>query len=324
MNFKDVFSVGIISFLIVMACAPLVIPYLRNLKFGQTVREEGPKSHLAKNGTPTMGGVMMIFSILITSIAYTYFLDKKLNMQLLIAILCTLGFGFVGFIDDYIKVVMKRSLGLRAYQKILGQVFLAFFVSYYSFFNFSMHGKLLIPFIKNFSIDLGYLYIPFVAIVIIAIVNSVNLTDGLDGLSSGVTIMVTLFFVFFSIKFNNSVVGIISASLLGSCVGFLKYNKYPAKVFMGDTGSMALGGAVAALAVLTGTTLFIPIVGGIYFAESLSVIIQVISFKTTGKRIFKMSPIHHHFELCGWKETKVVRVFWTTALVLALIGIFAI
>lgn len=306
------------SALIVIALAPIVIPKLREMKFGQTVRTEGPQSHLAKNGTPTMGGVMMIASILVSTLVFT-----GINFFTLIALISTIGFGLVGFLDDYIKVVKKRSLGLTPKQKIFGQVSLAVLIPLLQVIFKPEMTKLVLPFFKT-TIDLGVLYIPFMAFVIIGTVNAVNLTDGLDGLSSSITIIVSIFFTAISLAMGLIEVSIFSVSVIGACLGFLVFNRYPAKVFMGDTGSMALGGAVVAMATLTNMTLLIPIVGGIYFAEALSVIIQVVSFKTRQKRVFKMAPLHHHFEQCGWKETKVVKNFCLTAVVLLAIGFISV
>ena len=306
------------SALIVIALAPIVIPKLREMKFGQTVRTEGPQSHLAKNGTPTMGGVMMIASILVSTLVFT-----GINFFTLIALISTIGFGLVGFLDDYIKVVKKRSLGLTPKQKIFGQVSLAVLIPLLQVIFKPEMTKLVLPFFKT-TIDLGVLYIPFMAFVIIGTVNAVNLTDGLDGLSSSITIIVSIFFTAISLAMGLIEVSIFSVSVIGACLGFLVFNRYPAKVFMGDTGSMALGGAVVAMATLTNMTLLIHIVGGIYFAEALSVIIQVVSFKTRQKRVFKMAPLHHHFEQCGWKETKVVKNFCLTAVVLLAIGFISV
>ena len=233
------------------------------------------------------------------------------------------GFGFVGFLDDFIKIKMKRSLGLKAYQKIILQFALALFVSYYQYSASPSATQIMIPF-TDYIINLGPLYVPIMMFVIIGTVNAVNLTDGLDGLASGITLIVSIFFMLLAISVGNSDVAILAAATGGACLGFLGFNSYPAKVFMGDTGSMALGGAVVSFAVLTNSVLLIPIVGGIYFAEAISVIIQVTSFRLTGKRVFKMAPIHHHFEQCGWPETRVVFVFWIATVVLAWIGIIAV
>ena len=309
---------AIIGFLIVVILGPIFIPMLTKFKFGQTVRDDGPQTHLQKNGTPTMGGVIMIIAILITGLT-----RAKIDKDLLVGLICITGFGLVGFLDDFIKIKMKRSLGLKAYQKIILQFALALFVSYYQYSASPSATQLMVPF-TDIVINLGPLYVPIMMFVIIGTVNAVNLTDGLDGLASGVTLIVSIFFMMLAISVGNSDVGILAAATGGACLGFLGFNSYPAKVFMGDTGSMALGGAVVAFAVLTNSVLLIPIVGGIYFAEAISVIIQVASFKLTGKRVFKMAPIHHHFEQCGWPETRVVFVFWITTVVLAWIGIIAV
>jgi phospho-N-acetylmuramoyl-pentapeptide-transferase len=319
----QVIRVITVSFLIVLFLGPVVIPLLRKLKVGQSIREEGPKSHLVKSGTPTMGGVLIILGIIISISTSGYYTKETIAVTFFIV-----GFGLIGFIDDYIKVVLKRNLGLKAYQKILGQLIFAVILALYGS-KYSVNGtKLIIPFVNGY-IDLGILYIPFVVFVVLGIVNAVNLTDGLDGLNTGVTLIVMAAFSLVAnslISTNESYRGIamISAAVSGSCLGFLKHNAHPAKVFMGDTGSLALGGAVASVAVLTNLILVIPIIGGIYFAEALSVIIQVTHFKRTKKRIFKMAPLHHHFEMCGWKETKVVGVFWLVTVILAFIGIYSI
>ena len=309
---------AIIAFLIVVTLGPIFIPMLAKFKFGQTVRDDGPQTHLLKNGTPTMGGVLMIIAILITGLT-----RAQINKDLLVGLICITGFGFVGFLDDFIKIKMKRSLGLKAYQKIVLQFALAFFVAYYQYSASPSATQIMIPF-TDYIINLGSLYVPIMMFIIIGTVNAVNLTDGLDGLASGVTLIVSIFFMMLAISVSNNDVAILAAATGGACLGFLGFNSYPAKVFMGDTGSMALGGAVVAFAVLTNSVLLIPIVGGIYFAEALSVIIQVLSFKLTGKRVFKMAPIHHHFEQCGWPETRVVFIFWIATVVLAWIGIIAV
>ena len=318
LGIRELTFTAMIGFLIVIILGPIFIPMLARFKFGQTVRDEGPQSHLAKNGTPTMGGVMMIVAILITGLT-----RATISKGLIVGLICIVGFGFVGFLDDFIKIKMKRSLGLKAYQKIILQFALALYIAYYQYSASPSATQLVIPF-TNHIINLGIWYIPFMMIFIIGTVNAVNLTDGLDGLASGVTLIVSCFFVLFAVSISNSDVAILAAATAGACLGFLGFNSYPAKVFMGDTGSMALGGAVVAFAVLTNSVLLIPIVGGIYFVEAISVIIQVASFKLTGKRVFKMAPIHHHFEQCGWPETRVVFVFWITTVVLAWIGIIAV
>lgn len=307
------------SFIITLILGPIFIPLLRKLKIGQNVREEGPKTHLKKSGTPTMGGIIILIALVITVLT-----SGLLNRDMYVLLLSTFGFGIIGFIDDYIKVVKKRSLGLRAYQKLIGQIILAIILAIYQSSTSVLGTKLIVPFLKNHYLDLGPLYVPFIAFVVVATVNSVNLTDGLDGLASGVTLIILSFFGLVAMNFGMESISIFSTTLAGACLGFLIHNAYPAKVFMGDTGSMALGGAVSAIAILLNLPLIIPIVGGIYFVEALSVIIQVTSFKLTGKRVFLMSPLHHHFEQKGWKETKVVAVFWIVTVILCLIGIVSV
>lgn len=319
----QIIRVIIVSFLIALFLGPVVIPILTRLKVGQSIREEGPKSHYKKSGTPTMGGIIIVFSVIISVFTSGYY-----TREIWAALFFMVGFGLIGFIDDYIKVVQKRNLGLKAYQKILIQFIFALLLAIYGS-KYSAYGtKLIIPF-ANAYIDLGVLYIPFVLFVVLGTVNAVNLTDGLDGLSTGVTLIVMAAFSLItnSMKEISPIfegISIISAAVAGACLGFLKHNANPAKVFMGDTGSLALGGAVAAVAVISNTVLLIPIIGGIYFAEALSVIIQVLHYKRTKRRIFKMAPLHHHFEMSGWKETKVVSVFWIITVILAFIGIYSV
>lgn len=318
LGFKELTLTAIIAFVLVMAMGPIVVPFLHKFKFGQTVRDDGPQSHFKKNGTPTMGGVMMIISILITTL-----LRAKLSTEILMALLCMFGFGMVGFIDDFIKIKMTRSLGLTAIQKIVLQVALALIISMYKFKTIGSGVQFVVPF-SQAGINIGIFYIPVMLVVILGTVNAVNLTDGLDGLASGITAIVSTFFVLFAFVIaNNAGISQMAAATLGACIGFMWFNVNPAKVFMGDTGSMALGGAVTAFALFTNSVLIIPIVGGIYFAEALSVIIQVLYYKKTKKRIFKMAPLHHHYEQCGWPETKVVFIFWIVSVVLAWIGVVA-
>lgn len=318
-EYIDIFRTISISFLITLILGPIIIPMLRKLKIGQSVRDDGPQTHLKKSGTPTMGGIIIFMALVLTVLT-----SGMLNKDMYILLISTFGFGLIGFIDDYIKVVKRRSLGLKAYQKLIGQVILATMLAIYQSSTSVLGTKLIIPFLNNQYLDLGILYIPFIAFVVVGTVNSVNLTDGLDGLASGVTLIVLSFFGLVALNWRADSVTIFSTALAGACLGFLIHNAHPAKVFMGDTGSMALGGAVSAIAILLNIPLIIPIVGGIYFIEALSVIIQVTSYKLTGKRVFLMSPLHHHFEQKGWKETKVVAVFWTATVILCLIGIFSL
>lgn len=319
----------LVSCLIVVLLGPILIPFLKKIKAGQSIREEGPQSHIkTKTGTPTMGGLMIILGVLIASLTSGNF-TKEIGISMFIMI----GFGLVGFIDDYIKVVLKRNLGLTASQKIIGQMLFALILAFYGA-KYSIDGtKLIIPFTTTY-IDLGIFYIPFTVFVILGIVNGVNLTDGLDGLNSGVTLIVMAAFALIASSFAhilpNAVdkryysIMIVACAVSGACLGFLAHNSHPAKIFMGDTGSLALGGAVAAVSVVSSLVLVVPIIGGVYLAEVLSDIIQVTYYKKTKKRIFKMAPLHHHFEMCGWKETKVVAVFWIASVILAFIGIYSI
>lgn len=317
-GFRSIAITVLMSYILVMVMGPFLIPVLHKMKFGQTVRDDGPQSHLKKNGTPTMGGVM--FMVAITAVTL---LRAGINANVLMALLCMLGFGLIGLMDDLVKIKMTRSLGLTAKQKILLQVILAFVVSYYQYKVVGDGSQFIVPFVQA-EINIGIAYIPFMMIVVLGTVNAVNLTDGLDGLASGITAIVALFFTIFAfIVVQNVEISQFAAATLGACIGFMWFNVNPAKVFMGDTGSMALGGAVTAFALFTNSALLIPIVGGIYFAEALSVIIQVLYFKKTRKRVFKMAPLHHHYEQCGWPETKVVFIFWLVAALLAIIGVVA-
>ncbi len=309
----------LIAFVISAALGPVMIPFLRKVKAGQTVREEGPESHLKKTGTPTMGGIIILAAITVTSLIYV-----KEYPKIMPILFSTLGFGLIGFIDDYIKVVLKRSMGLRAWQKMLLQFIVTAVFAYYvvNVLNISLSMK--IPFFPGKYLDLGILNVPFLFFVMIATVNGTNFTDGLDGLATSVTILVATFFSVVAVGTGSGIEPITCATV-GALLGFLLFNVHPASVFMGDTGSLALGGFVAAAAYMMQMPLFIVIVGFIYLIEVVSVILQVSYFKLTGgKRIFKMAPIHHHFELCGWKETKVVAVFAIVTAVLCLVALLGI
>lgn len=292
----------------------IMIPILKSLHAGQSIREDGPQSHLVKSGTPTIGGLIFLASVILVTL-----ITANLKLSVLMILFSTLAFGTVGFIDDYIKVVKKRNLGLRAYQKLLLQILTAVILIIYQYNSKNMGTDLYIPFLKDYR-SIGFLYVPFIIFVIVGTVNSVNLTDGLDGLSSSVTIICLLFFNVVAVKFQRYEIAFFCLALAGALIGFLFFNKYPAKVFMGDTGSLALGGSISAIALLLNVPLILPIAGGIYFIETLSVIIQVISFKTRGKRVFLMSPLHHHFEHKGWHERKVVAVFSLVELILCIIS----
>ncbi|WP_071027227.1 phospho-N-acetylmuramoyl-pentapeptide-transferase [Peptoniphilus raoultii] len=303
-----------LALVISLIAGKFFIPLLRRIKAGQSIREDGPKSHMIKTGTPTIGGLIFLTSMLITNLIF-----NKINLTLVLLIFATFAFGLVGFIDDYIKVVKKRNLGLTAIQKLSLQILVSLVLIFFQYYSSSLENHVYVPIIKKF-ISFGVFYIPFILFVIVGTVNSVNITDGLDGLSSGVTIICLGFFAICAYKFNNMEIFKFSIILIGALLGFLYFNKYPAKVFMGDTGSLALGGAVSAIAVLLNIPLILPVAGGIYFIETLSVIIQVISFKTRGKRVFLMSPLHHHFEQKGWKEQKVVWTFYLAEGIFCLIS----
>ena len=307
----------IIAFAISALLGPVVIPFLRKLKVGQTERKE-LESHLKKNGTPTMGGIMILASIIITSLFYVKDYPKIIPI-----ILKTVGFGVIGFLDDYLKVVLRRSDGLLAWQKMILQIIVTGVFAVYMVKYSGVALTMLIPFSGGKYLDLGWLAIPVLFFAVVGTVNGTNFTDGLDGLASSVTIMVATFFSVVAIG-TNAGIAPITCAVVGALLGFLLFNVYPASVFMGDTGSLALGGFVVSTAYMMQMPLFILIVGLIYLVEVLSVIIQVTYFKKTGgKRIFRMAPIHHHFELGGWSETRVVAVFSITTAILCLIALLA-
>ncbi|MCL1913926.1 MAG: phospho-N-acetylmuramoyl-pentapeptide-transferase [Eubacteriaceae bacterium] len=321
----------LMSFSIVIAITPRAIEYLHHIRFGQAVREVGPVTHYKKAGTPTMGGVVIIVSIAAASLIASAGADSSL----VFAVIVTTIFGLVGFLDDYIKIIQKRSipnergvsassLGLRPIHKLLMQLSIATALAVYAAYHPSIGTKILIPFTSYFF-DLGLLFIPFAVIVIVAVINAVNFTDGLDGLASGVTMIVFIFFFVAAMSNGMASMGLFAAAVIGACLGFLAFNFNPAKLFMGDTGSMALGGAVSAISILTRTELFILIAGLIYAVELVSVAIQVSFYKMTkGKRFFKMAPIHHHFELLGWEETRIVMIFWIFTAVCVLVSMLSL
>ncbi len=312
-----------VSFALVYFITPRIIPHLRKLKFGQIVREEGPQTHKSKSGTPTMGGVAIVAGL---GLSYLLFVEKNINS--VVFMLVTIGFGAVGFIDDYIKVVKKRNLGLRAFQKLIGQFLFALLLVGYQYQFGALKDGIYIPLI-NQILYLGWFYLPFAFVVVVGIVNSVNLTDGLDGLASGVTI-IYLSCYFLILLVLKDIIGIdqiyflLIGTLVGALVAFLCYNWFPAKIFMGDVGSLAIGGAVASLCILTGTLIIFPVVGLVYFAETISVVMQVGYYKRTGKRIFLMSPLHHHYEQKGFKETQVVKGFLKASLAFGFLAIILV
>ena len=324
MDYFDTVIPVLLSFSISIVLCPVVIPFLRRLKFGQYVREDGPRSHLKKAGTPTMGGLIILISVVVTSSLYLQ--DYPEILPILFA---TVGFGLIGFLDDYIKVVMRRSLGLRAWQKLVLQFGVTVIFAYYYTEHLHYEMQMLIPFTGGIaagsyiSLPAG-VFLPFLLFVMVGTVNGTNFTDGLDGLASSVTLLVAVFFTVVAIG-TGSTAAPVCAAVAGALMGFLVFNVYPASVFMGDTGSLALGGFVASTALLLKMPLYILIVGVIYLVEVLSVILQVGYFKIThGKRIFKMAPIDHHFEQSGWSETKVVAVFSIVTALFCLIALAAL
>lgn len=324
MDYFDTVIPVLLSFSISIILCLVVIPFLKRLKFGQYVREDGPRSHLKKAGTPTMGGLIILISVAATSSLYL-----RDYPEILPILFSTVGFGLIGFLDDYIKVVMRRSLGLRAWQKLVLQFGVTVIFAYYYTEQLHYEMQMLIPFTggiatgRYISLPIG-LFLPFLFFVMVGTVNGTNFTDGLDGLASSVTLLVAVFFTVVAIG-TGSTAAPVCAAVAGALMGFLVFNVYPASVFMGDTGSLALGGFVASTALLLKMPLYILIVGAIYLIEVLSVILQVGYFKIThGKRIFKMAPIHHHFEQSGWSETKVVAVFSIVTALFCLIALAAL
>lgn len=313
-----IFSI-LMGFLVAALSLPLLIPFLRRLKFGQSIREEGPKAHMKKTGTPTMGGLAIIFAIVVSTLVMVFkFTEPTFKTYLLLLIL--VGFGLLGFLDDFIKVALKRNLGLTSLQKLIGQIVIAA-IFYIVYMNQGLPTTVSIP-LTDISIDLGWGYLLFVVFWLVGFSNAVNLTDGLDGLVSGTSAIAFGAFAILAWNIGEYEVAIFSVVVVGAVLGFLVFNAHPAKVFMGDTGSLALGGAIATVAILTKLEILLIIIGFVFVMETLSVIIQVISFKTTGKRVFKMSPLHHHYELSGWSEWKVVSTFWSVGLLCAILAIY--
>lgn len=312
---SEQWGMALAAFVVCAALGPVLIPFLHKLKFGQSIRECGPESHQKKSGTPTMGGMMIMAGVLAAVLVV-----GKLTPGVMIALFLTLGHCVIGFLDDFIKVVMKRNLGLTAKQKMALQLAMAAAYIYYAETH-NMATAVWVPGL-NAQVDIGQVYYFFVILLLVGTTNAVNLTDGLDGLVSFVTLPVVIAFGCIATALGQPDLAGFAMALFGGCAGFLVYNHHPAKVFMGDTGSLALGGGIAALALLTKTELLLVLLGGVYVAETLSVIIQVSYFKYSGgKRIFRMSPLHHHFELGGWKETKVVAVFTAVSCLLAVLSL---
>ncbi|NLI90782.1 MAG: phospho-N-acetylmuramoyl-pentapeptide-transferase [Peptococcaceae bacterium] len=323
------FTIGI-ALLVSLLVGPFLIPVLRVLKFGQSIRDEGPQRHLAKAGTPTIGGLIFLIGILA---AVLFMAERPYSLGIVTLLGITFGFGLVGFLDDFLKVVRKKNLGLRAKQKLAAEFLLALILAGVSAVFLGRGTVIGIPF-TTIQIDLGFYYYPLVALVVVSATNAVNLTDGLDGLAAGCTVFAAIGYIMISVlayktgllkgvAVHSSDLAVFAAALTGGCLGFLRFNLHPARVFMGDCGSLALGGALAGLAILSKSELVLIILGGVYVLETLSVAIQVISFQTRGKRVFRMSPVHHHFELGGWSENKVVTVFWTAAALFAVLGVYS-
>ncbi|SDC35120.1 phospho-N-acetylmuramoyl-pentapeptide-transferase [Shouchella lonarensis] len=319
MEERTLLFVLLLSFAAAVLLLPLFIPFLRRLKFGQSIREEGPKSHHKKTGTPTMGGIVIVLAVFITTL-FIGFVFSSFSEELWLLLLVTLGYGIVGFLDDYLKVIRKHNLGLTSKQKLVGQLVIAA-LFYAGLLYIGLDTTISIPG-TTVMIELGWFYAVLVVVMLIAGSNAVNLTDGLDGLLAGTGAIAFGAFAILAWSVELFDTALFAAAIVGSVLGFLVFNAHPAKVFMGDTGSLALGGAIAAIAILTKMELMLIVIGGVFVIETLSVIIQVISFKTTGRRVFKMSPLHHHYELCGWSEWRVVVTFWSIGMVFAIIGVY--
>ena len=312
MDYALAFGLALVSTLVF---GKIGIPLLQRLKAQQSIREDGPQAHLAKAGTPTMGGLFMMLALVITVC-----IVPPYSVTLWMLLFLTLGHGALGFSDDFIKAVKRRNLGLTAKQKLLGQAVLAVVFCYISIAYAALPTTLWIPLVDT-TVDLGYAYYALAFIIILGTTNAVNLTDGLDGLATGISAIAGAAFAVVGLLVGSLSVTFFCIVVSAVCLGFLYFNANPAKVFMGDTGSLALGGAFAGMAIATKTELLLIVIGFVFVVEALSVILQVASFKTRGVRIFRMSPIHHHFELGGWSERKVVYVFWAVSLVMAFLGI---
>ena len=318
-------SVLIISFIVAIILGFIIIPILKKLKVGQIERDDGPKSHLKKQGTPTMGGIIMIITmiVVITGI-YIYLIatgQNEVANKMLPLLLVSIGMGLIGFIDDFKKIVLKNTKGLKPSYKMLGLLIISVAYVVYLVYGIKIGTDTYIPIMKQYISMPVYLYIPFAIIVILATTNAINLTDGIDGLSSSVSAIIITCLTIIGILFGIEEIGIFGSVVVGAVLGFLMFNLHPAKVFMGDTGSLLLGGVISAIALYMKMPLLLIIIALVPVLETLSVIIQVTYFKKTGNRVFKMAPLHHHFELSGWKETKVVIVFSAVTLVLCIVGL---
>ncbi len=331
LSFRIIYA-AVTAFLIAFVLAPWVIRKLQEIKLGQQVRDDGPKRHLAKSGTPTMGGVLIIFAVVLSTLLWA----DLTNRYVWLVIIATLGFGSIGFVDDYLKFIKSQSKGLTASQKFLGQILVAVAISLFLYSLPTYTTKLSVPFFKNFTPELGWFYVLFAVLVIVGSSNAVNLTDGLDGLAIGPVMIASLAYTIVAYVVGNRIMSeylliphiegagelaVFTAAILGASLGFLWFNTYPASVFMGDVGSLPLGAALGTVAVISKHELLLLLVGGVFVIEAVSVIFQVLSFKSRGKRIFLMAPIHHHFEMKGWEEPKVVVRLWIIAILLALLSL---
>ena len=309
----------LISFVISAAAGPIVIPFLRKLKCGQTVRNDGPSTHLKKDGTPTMGGILILLSVVITTFFYLEEYPRTAPILFL-----TVGFGLVGFLDDYIKIVCRRSMGLAPWQKMAGQFLVTGIFAYYLLHYMDVSLAMRIPWTGGQYMDFGIWNLPILFFVVLGTVNGANFTDGLDGLAGSVTVIIAVFFTVVAVGWGSGIEPV-TCAVAGALMGFLLFNVHPASVFMGDTGSLALGGFVAACGYMLQMPLYIAVAGSVYLIEVLSVIIQVLYYKCSrGRRIFRMAPLHHHFELCGWPETRIVAVFTVFTAVMCLVGLMGL
>ncbi len=322
----QVAGAGLAAALVVLALGPVAVPVLRRLRVGQRVRADGPQAHLVKQGTPTMGGLLFIAVAVVVTLAVVlsgpevYAPEADPLVRLGLVLVGALGYGLLGLVDDYRKVVLRRPLGLRAREKLAGQALLAGAAVALALGRLGLSTAVTLPFGWG-QLDLGPFYLPLAALLVMGLSNAVNLTDGLDGLAAGAALLAFLTYIIIAAAGGLPELAVFAAAAAGSLAGFLRFNYHPAQVFMGDTGSLALGGALGMLAVLTKTEVIAVLVGGLFIIETLSVVIQVVSFRATGRRVFRMSPLHHHFELLGWSELQVVHRFWLVAVVFAVLGL---
>ncbi|NMB00105.1 MAG: phospho-N-acetylmuramoyl-pentapeptide-transferase [Firmicutes bacterium] len=316
-SFTPLFS-ALVAFVLSLLLGPLTIGYLQRLKLGQQVRSDGPKTHLKKAGTPTMGGVLIVLSIVVAVVVF-----RPLTHNTIMMLFATLGFGVIGFLDDFIKIVARRSLGLRAREKLVGQFGVAILVALYA--SARVGTDLIVPFWGESIALPAFLYIPFTTLVLVGAANAVNITDGLDGLAGGSTAISAFAYGLIFLFLGYGDLSVFSGAVVGACLGFVWFNAPPAQVYMGDTGSLALGAALGTGAILSKTSLILPLIGGVFVIETVSVILQVLYFKATkGRRLFRMAPLHHHFELLGWAESKVMIRFVLVALVFAVLGLYSV